>query len=503
MIEPQPIWFRNARVIDGTNRPSYWADVAIEAGHICQIESLAQTPQKPHAARPLGPYDVDCSGLVLAPGFIDVHTHDDAVMLNPAPLGQYHAKLSQGVTSVVTGNCGVSLAPLVTQNPVEPLRILGLKDWRFTSFEAYLNELAAVRPSLNVGCLIGHTTLRIGLVKDLSKPANAEEIHAMQQGISAALAAGALGLSTGVYYPPARAADTAELSAVCQQLAQYQVPVTMHLRNESDELSQAMQEAFAVGQQAGCAVVMSHHKVIGSQNAGRSKQSLAALESAAEHQNVCIDCYPYDASSTMLFVQRVSQSRDILITWSSSMPSAAGKMLSALAKEACIAPEEMAKRLLPAGAIYFAMDEQDVQKILSHPLTMIGSDGLAHDQNPHPRLWGSFTRVLGRYSRELKLFPLETAIYKMTGLSASRFGLDIKTSQRRPRGQIQIGWAADLIVFDPNVVIDHATYSQPTAPSSGIKRVYINGQLAALEGRTMAQHAGVVLRNAKFKLNPT
>ena len=162
----------------------------------------------------------------------------------------------------------------------------------------------------------------------------------------------------------------------------------------------------------------------------------------------------------------------------------------------------MAERLIPAGAIYFAMDEGDVRRILSHPETMIGSDGLAHDTNPHPRLWGSFPRVLGRYSRELNLFPLETAIYKMTGLSAKRFGLDQPSEQRPARGQIQIGWSADLVVFDAATIIDNANYQEPRQASSGIAYVFVNGALAAIDSRTQSPRAGRLLRNASYLSKP-
>jgi len=157
---------------------------------------------------------------------------------------------------------------------------------------------------------------------------------------------------------------------------------------------------------------------------------------------------------------------------------------------------ELAKQLLPAGAVYFAMDEKDVSRILAHPLTVVGSDGLAHDECPHPRLWGSFPRVLGRYSREQGLFSLETAIHKMTGLSASRYGLNRATRLQHPRGQIAVGFNADLVLFDPATVIDCATYDAPTTPSAGIERVYVNGRLAALRGQTLNGKAGRVLRHS-------
>jgi N-acyl-D-amino-acid deacylase len=493
--------FKNARIIDGSGLPSFDGELLITKGLITAISRYPDT-----IATSLLTVDaidiLDCEGLCLAPGFIDVHTHDDALMLQGNAAASIHPKLSQGVTTVITGNCGISLAPLIHTNPPAPLDILGQDEYQHASFDHYLAALEMQRPICNVGCLVGHTTLRVASGIDLQSEAPAAAQQWMAQQVTLALQQGALGLSTGVFYPPARAATTAELIAVCKPLAAFNAPVTMHLRDEADRLHEAMQEAFSVGQQAQCSVILSHHKVIGSHNAGTSRASLKSIEQAAQQQNVCLDCYPYDASSTMLLPERVAVSREILVTWSKADPSAAGQSLFTLAKQRGIDPQLLAQQLQPAGAVYFAMDESDVQRILSHPLTMIGSDGIAHGPAPHPRLWGSFPRVLGRYSRELKLFPLETAVHKMTGLSASRFGLDQQQSSaqnhRPARGRLQTQWAADLVLFDAATVADQATFAEPTLPSIGIHRVYVNGQLAALQGQTIAANAGHVLRNARY-----
>ncbi len=488
-------------IVDGAiNKIVSYADSSTHS-----IPTSAHVPTTAHD-RPID-HIVDCTDLCLAPGFIDVHTHDDALMLKALEFScAIHPKLSQGITTVITGNCGVSLAPLVHADPPAPLDILGSEQYRFAHFSDYLAALEEQQPICNVGCLIGHTTLRVASGMDLASEASPIAQEWMADQVSRALEQGALGVSTGVFYPPARAASTAEMIAICKPLAQYNAPVTMHLRDEADQLHDAMQEAFEVGRQAGCNVVLSHHKIIGSHNAGTSATSLKMIELAAQNQNVCLDCYPYDASSTMLLPERVAVSKEILITWSKSDPTAAGRSLFTMAKERGIDAQTLAHQLQPAGAVYFAMDEADVQRILSHPLTMIGSDGIAHGPAPHPRLWGSFPRVLGRYSRDLKLFPLETAIHKMTGLSATRFGLDQHEAPHRQRGQLRQGWAADLVLFNAQTVADQATFAQPTLPSIGIERVYINGQLAALAGQTIAAHAGQVLRNARYyqqRLNPT
>jgi N-acyl-D-amino-acid deacylase len=483
------VLFRRARLMDGSGADARIADVLVDGDGITAVSELEHS-----FALSIAHEVIDCEGLVLAPGFIDVHTHDDALLLQDAS-GRPHPKLSQGVTTVITGNCGVSLAPLQSRDVPAPLDILGRDAYRFASFADYLEELQSSRPACNAVALVGHTTLRVRHVADLSREATEAQSEAMARDVQAALDAGAIGLSTGVYYPPARAASTKEMIAVARPLGAAQAPITMHLRNEADEIDEALREAFAVSKAVGCPLVLSHHKLIGSANHGRSVQTLGMIDAAAQSQSICLDCYPYDASSTMLLPERVASSRDVRITWSKAQPEAAGRSLMEMAGQQGIAPIELARKLMPAGAVYFAMDEADVRRILAHPLTLVGSDGLAHDASPHPRLWGSFTRVLGRYSREQRLFPLEIAVHKMTGLSARRFGLDqARPGKQRSRGQIAPGMAADLVLFDPAIVMDRASYDAPTQPSIGIERVYVNGQLASLRGETVIAHAGKVLR---------
>ena len=310
----------------------------------------------------------------------------------------------------------------------------------------------------------------------------------MADDLESALQAGAFGMSTGVYYPPAQSATADELIAVGRPLTAAGGLVTMHIRDEGDAITAALREAFYVGNALGITTVLSHHKLVGTANHGRSIETLGMIDAAAQTQSVCMDCYPYNASSTMLLPARVHQSSDVLVTWSKTEPAAAGRSLFDLARERSQSPEDVARSLQPAGAIYFAMDETDVSRIMSHPLTMIGSDGLAHDVQPHPRLWGTFARVLGHYVRERRLLSLELAIHKMTGLSARRFGL-------QGRGVLAVGHFADMVIFDEHCVTDRASYQQPTQVSTGIDAVYVNGALACKDGETVNAHAGRVLRN--------
>lgn len=464
-------------VIDGSGAARFCADVGLREGLIARVGDLSQEPARER---------VSAHGRIVAPGFIDTHTHDDLLLMQP-PDGP-HPKLTQGVTTAITGNCGISLAPLLSdrQQPA-PLDVLGNRHWRYARFGEYLDTLEAAGPALNAACLVGHTTLRAKHVPDLQRAATAAESARMAEDLDDALAAGAIGLSTGLYYPPARAATADEVIATGAALRAHDGIVAMHIRDEGDAITEALREALHIGRALGVETVLSHHKLVGRANHGRSAETLALIDDAAQAQPVCLDCYPYAASSTMLLPQRMAQSRDVIVTWSHAQPGAAGRSVFTMATEAGITPEAMAERLQPAGAIYFAMSEQDVDRILAHPLAMVGSDGLAHDERPHPRLWGTFPRVLGHYVRERRLLSLEQAVHKMTGLPARRFRLP-------GRGRIAPGCAADLVVFDPQRVADRASFEQPTQPSTGIDAVYVNGLLACRHGETVNAHAGRVLR---------
>jgi N-acyl-D-amino-acid deacylase len=469
---------QGGEVVDGSGAPRMRADVGLRGGRIAQVGDLADAPARER---------VDARGRIVAPGFIDTHTHDDLLLLQ-LPEGP-HPKLTQGVTTAITGNCGVSLAPLVTERePPAPLNVLGREHWRYARFGDYLDALEQAQPALNAACLVGHSTLRAKHMAQLDRAATEDECALMAADLEHALEAGALGLSTGLYYPPARAATAEEVIAAGAPLREHRGLVAMHIRDEGDAIDAALREALHIGRELGVETVLSHHKLVGRANHGRSRETLALIDDAARSQAVCLDCYPYIASSTMLLPGRMAQSSDVILTWSGARPEAAGRSVFEMAREEGVTPQEMAERLQPGGAIYFAMSEDDVGRILSHPLAMVGSDGLAHDARPHPRLWGTFPRVLGHYVRERGLLTLESAVYKMTGLPARRFGL-------AGRGHIAPGYAADVVVFDAARVQDRASFEDPARPSAGIDRVYVNGRLACQDGETVDAHAGRVLRH--------
>ncbi|MEO8389101.1 D-aminoacylase [Polaromonas sp.] len=420
----------------------------------------------------------DCSGLVIAPGFIDVHTHDDAIVLN-AP-GMF-PKLSQGITTVVTGNCGLSVAPFVVEEPQGALTLLG-NSFKYPSVDAYAQAVAEAQPAVNVAPLIGHTTLRYACVGDLNRPATVDEVAAMCGLLEQCMAQGAIGLSSGLFYAEAMPAPAAEVTSLARVVARYGGIYATHMRSEMADILEAMHEAGDCAFEAGVPLVISHHKCAGPANWGRTRETLPLIDAMAKRQDIAMDVYPYVAGSTVLREDLVDGVIDVLLSWSTPHPEMMGRTLASIAEEWGVDQKAACRRLQPGGACYFQMHEDDVKRVISHPLSMIGSDGLPHDKHPHPRLWGAFPRVLARYWREQQLFSLETAIHKMTGLSARNFRL-------HQRGQLQVGWYADVVVLDPARVRDVATYQDPIAVSEGIEKVFVNGELAYVAGTADAANA--------------
>lgn len=450
---------RAALVFDGSDQPATRNDVAIRAGRIVAIGQLDGPAREV----------VDAAGRALAPGFIDVHTHDDLeVIRNP----DMTSKLSQGVTTVVVGNCGISASPVTIRGEVpDPMNLLGdATDFRYPDFASYRQAVEAATPAVNVAALVGHTALRQNHMDRLDRAASAGEVAAMRAQLRDSLAAGALGLSSGLAYASAFSAPSTEVDALASELPAGGLYAT-HLRDEFAGILDAMEEAFHAARAPQAAVRVSHLKCAGVDNWGRSKQVLAHLQNAPAELDVACDCYPYAASASTLDLKQVTDAYDILITWSESEPAQGGRLLAEIASDWKLSLMDAAIRLQPAGAVYFCMDEADVRRILRHPLTMIGSDGLPRDPRPHPRLWGTFPRVLGHYARDEQLFPLHTAVHKMTGLPASRFSMGA-------RGHIREGWWADLVLFDPARVRDTASFHDPIRAAEGIDAVWVNGQLA-------------------------
>ncbi|MGB3289350.1 MAG: D-aminoacylase [Burkholderiaceae bacterium] len=468
---------RGGTVIDGSRSPRYTADVGVSNGRIAAIGDLSKHQ---------GKKNLDAAGRIVAPGFIDSHTHDDLALL-ARPLMDY--KVSQGVTTVVTGNCGISIAPLKGDTPMPaPLNLLDSDAHvRFERFADYLNALERAPAAVNVAAMVGHSTLRARVMPSLDRCATSQEVEAMQEMLAEALAAGAIGMSTGTFYPVAAAATKEEIIEVGRPLSDAGGIYATHMRDEADGCLDSLEESFEIGRELGIQVVISHHKLQHPRNFGRSAVTLPRIRQAMQCQCVALDCYPYNASSTMLHIDERRLAGRVMIASSTSHPECAGQDLDDIAKQWGVDKLEAARRLQPASAIYFSMDEGDVRNILSFEDTMIGSDGIPVGERPHPRLWGTFPRVLGHYCRDVGLFSLETAVWKMTGLTASNFGL-------RDRGLLREGLHADIVVFDPDTIHDRANYDEPTLQADGIEAVVVNGLLTWQAGQHLGTRNGCLIR---------
>jgi N-acyl-D-amino-acid deacylase len=473
---------RDATVFDGTGAPRFKGDVGVQGDRIAAVGDLGSAS----ADR-----EVNGTGKAIAPGFIDAHTHDDrAVLCGPECM---LCKMSQGVTTVVVGNCGISLSPVrMRTRPVPPLDLLGDESWwTFDSFGEYAERLTRDPSPVNAYALIGHMSLRLeAMAGDTQRAATDKEAEHMRRRLGEALAQGASGFSTGLYYPPNVMAPTEEVIAVAEALRAGGGMYVTHMRDEANEVLTSIEETLRIGRAVDAPVVISHHKCSMPENFGRSGETLPLIEQAATEQRVDFDVYPYPAGSTVLMPSRLRPDVPVQITWSVPHPELAGRMLDDVAREWGCSAHEAGERLLPAGAIFFQMDERDVQRIMAHRLAMIGSDGLPHDTYPHPRLWGTFPRVLGHYARDLGLFSLEDAVRKMTGHTADVFGMT-------DRGVIRAGAYANLVLFDPATVRDASSYDAPTRPAEGILETWVNGQSAYVfgAGATSARAGRLVTRN--------
>ena len=469
--------FKNVTVVDGSGGPQYRADVAVAGDRIVAIAPGLSVEAK---------QTLDGEGRVLSPGFIDVHTHDD---INVIRIPEYLPKISQGITTVIVGNCGISAATATIKDEVpDPMNLLGEKpQFVYPTVEAYAHAVEEARPAVNVGTLVGHTALRNNHMDDLFRTATDGEIAAMRVQLREALKQGALGLSTGLAYATALQSSTEEVMALAEELAAENGIYTTHLRSEFEPILEALDEAFRIGRHGKVPVVVSHHKCAGAKNWGRTKETLAFFDKMRQHQDISCDCYPYSASSSTLDMKQITDEFDIIITWSEPHPEIAGQTLQQIADGWQMTLHEAGKLLMPAGAIYYNMDEQDVRRVISYPVTMIGSDGLPNDPMPHPRLWGAFPRVLGHYCRDEQLFPLTQAVHKMTGMSAARFQLP-------QRGLVKVGYYADLVLFDPKTVRDVASFSNPKQPAAGIEAVMVNGEMSYGSDQRVTGRAGRFLR---------
>ena len=501
------VLIRGGTVVDGSGRPGFRADVALTDDRVVRVSPEPLDPA--HAARVL-----DATGLVVAPGFVDLHTHLDPILRIPD--GESH--LRQGVTTSLGGPDGGGPWP----------------------FGAYLDTLAAIGVGLNVGYLVGHNTVREEVMGLEDRAPTAAELRRMEEMVATAMDEGAWGISTGLKYLPGAFSELDELVVLSRAAGERGGFYTSHLREEGLELLGSVAEALEIGRRADIPVVLTHHKVVGQPMWGASARTLAMVDSArAAGTDAMIDQYPYTASHSGITIlipawameggtdellrrmedpaladsilagiefnlvndrggndlRRVQFSR---VSFDASLE---GQTLHDFAVKEGLEPTIAngarlvieAVRRGGANGIYHAMSEDDVQAIMRHPFTMIASDGRLvrpGEGHPHPRWYGTFPRVLGRYRRELGVLTLEQAVRKMTSLPAARMGL-------RGRGQVREGWYADLVVFDPETVADRATFEEPHQYPVGIRWVLVNGEVA-VDGEAFRDvRSGRVLRRGR------
>lgn len=484
---------REVALYDGTGAPALTADVAIEGDRIAAVGAV------PGAAR----RTLNGRGLALAPGFIDVHTHDDFAALAHPDMG---FKLIGGVTTCIVGNCGFGAAPhaaaAVMAKTLHPG--IALSEWR--GYAGYRRRLEECAPGVNVGILVGHGTARLAAMGLEARPPSAAEMTAMKAMVAEGLEAGALGLSSGLIYDPGRFAATDELVELAALMRGSGALYATHMRDEGAGLLASVREAIEIGERARVPVQISHHKASGRDAWGLVNQSLRLIEAAqARGLSVHADQYPYTAGSTILSAVfrdgrfggpglGALRPEDVVIASTASHPQWEGQSFAALAVAMHCDPAAAATRVLQSDAavtvILHMMSEDDVRTVMRHPSTLIGSDGIPTlEGKPHPRLYGTFARVLGRYARDERLFSLAEAIHRMTGLAAAKFGL-------HERGVIRPGAFADLVLFDPDRIIDRGTYQDPKVPPEGIRAVFVNGSLAAEGHRLTGERRGRVLLRA-------
>lgn len=518
---------RGGTVFDGTGAPGVEADVAVSGDRIQAVGRVADR----------GAMEIDLRGKAVAPGFIDIHTHADLPLLaNP----RAENRVLQGITLEVGGNCGSSPGPW-SEEEYQAVRSRYRESYGaevdFRDLGGFFRALERTPPSVNAACMVGHGTIRSTVVGGADRPATETELEHMRGLVREALQQGAVGLSSGLEYTPGGFATRGELVELARALQGTGYPYATHMRNEDDEVLAAVEEALHVGRVAGVPVQISHLKAQGERNWWKAPAILDVIEEAAtQGTDVHFDRYPYVAYSTGLsnlfpswaraggnraFVARLDdpEQRPVLEayarekvaqlgSWNSVQISSVrtpgnawigGRRLGEAAEEAGEDPFELTVRLLreeggSVGMIGFGMSEENTSLILSHPRGMVCSDGSVYAPSgplsggsPHPRSYGTFPRVLGHYVRDTGVLSLEEAVYKMTGLPASKLGL-------AERGLVRPGMYADLVAFDPATVADRATFADPHQYPIGVYLVVVNGVVTARGGEMAGPLAGRPVR---------
>lgn len=522
---------KNGRVVDGSGEAGYTADIAVAGGKLQLLR-----PGAPAEGRNV----IDARGLVVAPGFIDDHSHSDLLVLCD-PSG--HNMLEQGITTEITGMCGLGMAPaspwlskyigaeaLYRGDRAELLSSL-------TEHKAFFEMVERMGTGTNLAFYIAQGSVRLATMGFENRRPSPDELAKMRAIVREGMEQGAIGLSTGLIYPPGAFTEEGEIVELCKVVAEYGGTYCSHIRNESHHVVESVGEAIRIGEGAGVPVIISHHKIIGKRFWGGSRTTLSLIDAAVSRGvGVAADLYPYTAGATFLKSalppQFASQGTEVLITRLKEAafrnevrsviqndqdsfenlilscgfeniqivavkdPHDEGKTVARYAAERDMDPLDAVFDVIVesggrAFGIFTMMSDEDVERIMAHPAVMFGTDGMVIVPGLPglPRAFGTFPRILGRYVREKKILGLEEAIRKMTSLPAAMAGL-------RNKGLVREGYDADLVVFDPDTVIDHSTIAQPTARNEGLAYVIVNGEIAVKDNVATGARAGRVLRRS-------
>ncbi len=487
---------RGGMICDGSGVPARAGDVVLRDGRIAAIG-----PARPQA----GDRVIDCTGLLITPGFIDVHTHSDGTMGTPEGRAALNY-LRQGCTTMVTGNCGGGAAEIAK----------------------FLDNVDRQGAGCNIAHLIPHGGVRRTAMRSERRAPTPEELQKMEALVDQGMREGAWGMSTGLIYPPSSYAQIDEIMALAKVVARHGGIYATHIRNEGEGLLDAVREAIDVGQRSGAAVQISHFKVMGIPNWGLVRQAAGMIEQArTQGVRITADQYPYTASSTSmastvipddkipggraklaarmeadanfkaqvreLIAARIKRSTKIVIAQSKKHPQYAGKSVQQIAEEEKLEPVDVALKLSDVSVVNHAMSEEDVRWVMQLPWVLTASDGSARgvkpEQVPHPRNFGTFARKIGRYAIEDKVLDLATAVRSASGLPADTFGIP-------DRGYLRTGAVADVVVLDPKTYRDTATFDNPQQYAQGVRWVFVAGQAAIDDGQPSDKLYGRALRHA-------
>ncbi len=518
------ILLKNGKIIDGTGNPWYSADVAIENGRIAAIGTNLGDATKV----------IDVKGHIVSPGFIDIHSHSDLpVLIDPMA----HSKIRQGVTTEVVGQCGNSAAPMYESllEYREEFSRGSVPDgfkFNWTDMKSYLDLLDKNGVALNIAAVVGHGTVRSNVLGYDNRAPSESELAEMKKHVADAMKQGAWGMSTGLIYPPSVYGDQDEITELNKVVSEYGGIYFSHIRGEGETLLEAVTEACEIGMNGDTPVQIAHFKASGKPYWGKTKESLALVEKyRTMGVDVTFDQYPYIASSTGLAAllphwaheggatktlellknleMRAKIKKDlrmfygwdkVMVAYAKNNPQYNGKFIQEVSEMMNIDPFDAYIQLLIlentiVPSVMFGMTEEDVRRVMQSPYGMVGSDGSAiapegiwKDMVPHPRLYGTFPRVLGYYVRE-GILSLPEAVRKMTGAPANRLGF-------KDRGLLREGYCADITVFDPEKIEDVATFTEPQRYAAGIPYVIVNGKIVIENGEHTGNLAGKALRRA-------